>query len=64
LKDKGLDVSLSDLLTEIAQRDERDRTRSASPLRPAEDAVVIDTSKLDVDGVFDAVWAVCGDSGR
>ena len=64
LKDKGLDVSLSDLLTEIAQRDERDRTRSASPLRPADDAVVIDTSDLDVDGVFNAVWAVCSDQVR
>jgi cytidylate kinase len=64
LKDKGLDVSLSDLLTEIAQRDERDRTRSASPLRPADDAVVIDTSNLDIDGVIEAVWAVCSDQNR
>ncbi len=55
LKEKGLGASLTTLLAEIAERDERDRTRSVSPLKPAEDAIVIDTSHLGIDEVFSAV---------
>lgn len=58
LKEKGLDVNLSNLLGEIAERDERDRNRSASPLKPAEDAVVIDTSELGIDDVFENIMAI------
>lgn len=59
LIDKGLDVKLADLVAEIAERDERDRNRSASPLRPAADATVVDTSGLDIEAVMAAVRAVC-----
>lgn len=55
LKEKGLDASLTTLLAEIAERDERDRTRSVSPLKPAEDAIIIDTSHLGIDEVFSVV---------
>lgn len=55
LKEKGLGASLTTLLAEIAERDERDRTRSVSPLKPAEDAIIIDTSHLGIDEVFSAV---------
>lgn len=55
LKEKGLDASLTTLLAEIAERDERDRTRSVSPLKPAEDAIIIDTSHLGIDEVFSTV---------
>jgi CMP/dCMP kinase len=43
---------------EIAARDERDRTRMASPLIPAADAVVLDTSHMSIDEVVDAIYAV------
>ncbi|GAB4294660.1 MAG: (d)CMP kinase [Thiohalomonadaceae bacterium] len=59
LKDKGLDANLRSLFVEIAERDERDRNRSVSPLRPAEDAVVIDTSTLGIEEVLAAVLAEC-----
>ncbi len=59
LKEKGLDVSLSALLAEIEARDARDRGRSSSPLRPAEDAVVIDTSELSIDEVFTRALEAC-----
>ena len=58
LKEKGLDVNLSNLLSEIAERDERDRNRSASPLKPASDAVVVDTSELGIDDVFQQIMAI------
>lgn len=48
LMEKGLDANLSSLVTEIAERDRRDATRSVAPLRPAEDAETIDTSDLDI----------------
>ena len=51
LKEKGISANLRDLSAAIAERDERDSTRTASPLKPAEDAIVIDTSTLDVDAV-------------
>lgn len=52
LKQGGIGVTLRRLYTEIAERDKRDSTRSVSPLKPAEDAIVIDTSTLDVKGVM------------
>lgn len=51
LKEKGISANLRGLSADIAERDERDSTRSISPLKPAEDAIVIDTSKLDINTV-------------
>ena len=55
LKQGGISVNLRRLYTEIAERDKRDSTRSISPLKPAEDAIVIDTSTLDVKGVMEEI---------
>ena len=55
LIDKGIDVNLSDLFVDIQARDERDTNRSASPLRPAADAVVVDTTATDVEQVVTQV---------
>jgi cytidylate kinase len=51
LKDKGSGVSLPALSREIAERDLRDQTRQVAPLRPAADAVQIDSTGLDIDEV-------------
>jgi CMP/dCMP kinase len=51
LMEKGISANLRDLSADIAERDERDSTRAVSPLKPAEDAIVIDTSTLDIDAV-------------
>ncbi|MGM0593257.1 MAG: (d)CMP kinase [Pseudomonadota bacterium] len=61
LKEKGFDANLSSLIEEIEQRDERDRSRSSSPLRAADDAVVVDTSDKSIDEVFAEVWSYCAD---
>ncbi len=55
LQASGIHVNIADLLREIEERDYRDKTRVARPLRPARDAVVIDTSSLSIDEVFNAV---------
>ena len=51
----GLSANIAHLQAEIAERDERDRSRSASPLKPAEDALVVDSSFLDLTQVTDLV---------
>lgn len=58
LKDAGQDVNLRDLLEEISARDVRDRGRVIAPLKPAEDAVVIDTTGLGIEAVFERVMQV------
>ncbi len=58
LIDKGIDVNLSALFRDIQARDERDSNRSVSPLRPAEDAVTVDTTSLDIDQVVQRVLAL------
>ena len=53
----GQDVTREDVLTDVLARDERDSTRSAAPLRPAEDAVMLDTSKLGIEEAVAAAIA-------
>ncbi|MDH5444535.1 MAG: (d)CMP kinase [Gammaproteobacteria bacterium] len=55
LKDKGIDVSLPALVSEIAERDARDSQRAASPLKPAADAIELDTSDMTIDEVVERV---------
>ena len=57
LKNKGLSVNLRDLLASIQERDERDRGRAASPLVPAEDAILVDSTGMSIDAVLEQVYA-------
>ncbi len=54
LLDKGGAVSLEQVLADVQERDARDRDRSAAPLKPAEGAVVIDTTDLSIEDAIDA----------
>lgn len=58
LKAKGESVSLPRLLEDIQARDARDMNRQVSPLKPAEDAVVIDSSQMGIDEVQDVILAI------
>ena len=58
LKDKGVSVTLAGLLREILARDARDANRAVAPLRPAPDAVCIDTTGLGIDAVVERVLAL------
>ena len=51
LQQKGLDVRFDRLLSEIQERDDRDRNRAVAPLRPAEDALVLDSTSMNIDEV-------------
>ena len=59
LKDKGIDVSLAALSRDIEARDKRDSERSVAPLRPADDARLLDSSSLTIEEVTRKVlgWA-------
>jgi cytidylate kinase len=58
LKEKGVAATLAALSKEIAERDRRDITRSASPLVASEDAVLLDTTGMSVDAVVERVLSV------
>ncbi|MDC5706868.1 (d)CMP kinase [Vibrio europaeus] len=53
LQGKGLDVRFDDLLREIQERDDRDRNRPVAPLRPAEDALLLDSTTMSIDEVVE-----------
>ena len=55
LKNKGLSVKFLPLLEQIQERDARDRERAVAPLRPAEDALIIDSSQMSIDAVVATV---------
>ena len=55
LKEKGINVNLRSLREEIARRDQRDQAREVAPLKPAEDAIVVDTTAQPVAAVFQFV---------
>lgn len=57
LQKKGLDVSFTSLLSEIQERDYRDRNRAAAPLRPADDALVLDSTEMSIEQVLEKVLA-------
>jgi cytidylate kinase len=61
LQGQGQSVSLARLLSDIEERDRRDKSRSVSPLVPAEDAVVVDSSELSPDAVLDTVLQLAAD---
>lgn len=55
LKEKGITANLSDLAAEIRERDERDANRSSSPLVPADDAIMIDSTVMSIDEVVETI---------
>lgn len=56
---KGLDVSRAQVLTDLRQRDARDSARATAPLRPAQDAVLLDTSEMSIeDAVAEAIRVI------
>ena len=55
LKDKGETVTLTSLLEEIRARDERDTNRSIAPLKPADDAIILDSTTMTIEQVLERI---------
>jgi len=62
LNKQGIDVSLDDVLAALTERDKRDTERVISPLKPADDAVVIDTTRLSIEEVLKQILDLLGPS--
>ena len=56
LKEKGASVDYASVLSDMIQRDRDDSTRAASPLRPADDAVIVDTTGNTLDQSIDVIY--------
>jgi cytidylate kinase len=56
LQAKGFDVNFDHLLLEIRERDDRDRNRAVAPLRPADDALVVDSTSMSIDMVVETIY--------
>jgi len=52
LKECGINVNLDKILEDLTSRDERDTKRSLAPLKPADDAIIIDTTEFSIDEVL------------
>ena len=61
LKEKGEDCDLEAIEREIEERDHRDMTRKISPLKQAEDAVLLDTSDMDIEQVVEKAFWIIGE---
>ncbi len=55
---KGIDVNIGDLLADINARDARDSSRAVAPLRPADDAIVVDTTRMSIPEVVSQILAM------
>ncbi len=55
LKAKGADVDQSALLEEIRERDERDSQRAVAPLKPADDAILLDSTEMSIEAVVETI---------
>lgn len=60
---KGLPASIDDLLRDLRERDARDTSRAVAPLKPCEDAVLLDTTRLSIDEAVQFVLNLAGQRG-
>jgi len=56
---RGAQADYNEILSKVIERDRIDSTRDVAPLKAAEDAIVLDSDKLDADEVFERVLALC-----
>lgn len=59
LREKGIEADFDEIKRDIEDRDHRDMTREISPLKQAEDAVLVDTSDMTIDEVTDKICTLC-----
>ena len=61
LKEKGIDTTFEAVLSDMKKRDENDRTRAVAPAVPAEDAVMLDSSRLNIEETVSAILGIIED---
>lgn len=55
---RGMTTDYDDVLKDVKARDERDATRQDAPMKPAEDAYILDTSEMGIEDVFEKAVAI------
>ncbi|SEP93118.1 cytidylate kinase [Ectothiorhodospira magna] len=63
LKEQGLNANLPALIEELAERDRRDAERAVAPLRPAEDAIEVNSTHMSIDAVLNEILALAAQRG-
>jgi cytidylate kinase len=63
LKERGVEVSIEELCEAISKRDKSDESREVGPLVPADDAVVVDTTKMGIEEVLNELLRLMGENG-
>ena len=63
LIDAGKDANLAQIINDIEVRDDRDMNRAVAPLKPAEDAIVIDSTSISIEAVFEQVLQAANSAG-
>lgn len=58
LQRKGIHIAEADVLADLLARDKRDSARDSAPLKPAQDAILLDTTKLDIEAAFARACAI------
>jgi cytidylate kinase len=64
LSGRGDSITFNEVLADIRARDDRDTSRAVSPLKQAEDASLLDTTKMDIDAAFQAAVAIIDAAGN
>ena len=59
--EKGMDSNYEEVLAQTKERDLRDSSRASAPLKPADDAIIIDTSEMSIDDVYNYVCKIIDD---
>jgi cytidylate kinase len=59
IRARGDEADYREILDKVLERDRIDSTRAVAPMRPAEDAVILDSDKMDADEVFARVRELC-----
>ena len=64
LKAKGLDANLDEVARDIQARDKQDMEREIAPLKQAEDAILLDTTKMSIDEVVNSIVKLCSEDTK
>ena len=59
LHEKGVEANFEEIKNDIEERDHRDMTREISPLKQAEDAILVDTSDMAIEEVVEKIGSLC-----
>lgn len=64
LIDKGETVTFEQVYADLLERDKKDSSREANPLKPVDDAIILNTTDMSLDGVLEELYCICAEKLR